>query len=93
MFTDLIGKRMIPYGIKDKLEILLFEENLFKKINRSFKPFSDDIPTYFENTKEYNYINTHFVNVNDNMNESTKIFLTCFWRFLISKVFSTLHCN
>lgn len=71
MFTDFIMKRMVPIDAKDKLEILLFDENLFKKNNR--KIFSSKKETPFSDSKAYDYKTTLSVNESTGLSEAEKL--------------------
>jgi hypothetical protein len=59
IFVEFILKRMIPKDSKDKLEILLFDENLMEKSNRSI--FSRRINTPFIHSNLYEVKNTYSV--------------------------------
>ena len=60
MFNDFIFKKMIPKDIEDKLDILLFDENI-NKINNTKKKFFffKNKSTSFLSTKEYDFKNIH----------------------------------
>ena len=57
MFNDFIFKKMIPKDITDKLDILLFDENINKKNNK--KIFSKNKSTSFLSSKEYDFKSVH----------------------------------
>ena len=57
MFSDFIFKKMIPKDTTDKLDILLFDENINKKNNK--KIFSKNKSTSFLSSKEYDYKSVH----------------------------------
>lgn len=59
MFADFIYKRMIPKDSNEKMEILLFEENLIEKKNR--KMFSRKVFTPFIHSNAYNIKSTYSV--------------------------------
>ena len=53
MFCDFIYRKMIPKDSNEKLEILLFDESISKKLNQ--KLFSRKKSFFFINSKEYEY--------------------------------------
>ena len=57
MFNDFIFKKMIPKDINDKLDLLLFDENI-NKINNK-KIFKKTKSTLFISSKEYNFKSVH----------------------------------
>ena len=57
MFTDFIFKKMIPKDTNDKLDILLFDENINKKNNE--KIFKKKKPVSFLTSNEYNFRGVH----------------------------------
>ena len=57
MFNDFIFKKMIPKDNNDKLDILLFDENINKKNNK--KIFSRTKSISFISSKEYDYKSVH----------------------------------
>ena len=57
MFNDFIFKKMIPKDINDKLDLLLFDENI-NKINNK-KIFKKTKSTSFLLSQEYNYKSVH----------------------------------
>ena len=57
MFNDFIFKKMIPKDIMDKLDLLLFDENI-NKINNK-KIFKKTKSTSFLSSQEYNYKSVH----------------------------------
>ena len=57
MFNDFIFKKMIPKDINDKMDFLLFDENM-NKINNK-KLFKKTKPTSFLSTQEYNFKSVH----------------------------------
>lgn len=59
IFVEFILKRMIPKDSRDKLEILLFDENLMEKSNRSI--FSRRMNTPFIHSNLYEVKNTYSV--------------------------------
>ncbi len=59
LFVEFILKRMIPKDSKDKLEILLFDENLMEKGNRSL--FSRRVYTPFIHSNLYDIKHTYSV--------------------------------
>lgn len=58
MFIDFLYKRMIPKDSREKLDIVLIDENLFKKHNRKFRILSKRKETPFLNTNAYDYKST-----------------------------------
>lgn len=57
MFNDFIFKKMIPKDNMDKLDLLLFDQNI-NKINNK-KIFKKTKSTLFLSTQDYNYKNVH----------------------------------
>lgn len=72
MFVDFICKRMIPKDNRDKLEIVYFEENLFKKNNRSFNLFNKKRETPFLDNACYDYRTSCKVNPSRSLNDTEK---------------------
>ena len=59
IFSDFIYRRMLPKDVNEKIEILFFDESIFKKNNRcSFKKKKD---LKFLNSNEYNIKNIYSV--------------------------------
>ena len=67
MFNDFIFKKMIPKDITDKLDILLFDENINKKNNKKF--FSKNKSVSFLLSKEYEYKSIHKIPKVKTLNE------------------------
>ena len=59
MFNDFIFKKMIPKDITDKLDILLFDENINKIKNKKLMLFSRKNSTSFLSSKEYDFKSVH----------------------------------
>ena len=59
MFNDFILKKMIPKDITDKLDILLFDENINKINNKKKTFFSRKNSTSFLTSKEYEFKSNH----------------------------------
>lgn len=72
MFVDFIYKRMIPKDSLEKLEIVLLDENLFKKHNRKFRILSKKKETPFILSNLYNYKSTHKVNPSRSLTDKEK---------------------
>ncbi len=66
-FADFIYKRMIPKDSKEKLEFLLFDENITEKNNRKF--MSKKVHTYFLQSQLYDFKQVYFVEKHRNLSE------------------------